>query len=92
MELSRQKKHEVDVFTKDEQKLIENTLSIDDNPNDIGIWICLYTGLRIGEVCGLRWKDIDFLSRNLTVSRTMQRMTIDGKSVLKELAPKSTAS
>lgn len=92
VELPHKKRHEVAAFTMEEQKLIENSLSVTDNPNDIGIWICLYTGLRIGEVCGLRWKDIDFMSGTMSVNRTMQRMTIDGKSVLKELAPKSMAS
>lgn len=91
-ELPKMKKHKVEVFTKEEQHLIEAALDIEDNPNEVGMLICLYTGLRIGEVCGLRWGDINFISNTLTVNRTVQRMTINGKSVLKELAPKSETS
>lgn len=92
VELPKMKKHKVEVFTKEEQRFIEAALDTEETPNDIGILICLYTGLRIGEVCGLKWGDINFISNTLTVNRTVQRMTIEGKSVLKELAPKSEAS
>ena len=92
VELPKMKRHRVDVFTKEEQHLIENALSPENNPNDIGVLLCLYTGLRIGEVCGLRWEDINFISKTITVNRTVQRMTIDGKSLLKELPPKSETS
>lgn len=92
VELPKSKRHQVDVFTLDEQKLIEKSLTIDNTTNDIGILLCLYTGLRIGEVCGLKWNDIDFISKQLTVSRTVQRITIDGRSVVLELPPKSETS
>lgn len=92
VELPKMKKHAVEVFTKDEQMKIERVLDIEDNPNDIGILICFYTGLRIGEVCGLKWSDIDFESGDMSVNRTVQRITLDGKSVLRELAPKSETS
>lgn len=92
VELPKIKKAETEAFSKEEQRLIENVLDAEEKPNDIGILICLYTGLRIGEVCGLKWEDIDFTSKVLTVNRTVQRMTIDNKSVLKELSPKSETS
>ena len=92
VELPKVKKSEVEAFTRDEQNRIERAINIDDKPNDIGFLICLYTGLRIGEVCGLRWADIDFNTGYLTVSRTVQRMTVDGRSVLCELPPKSDTS
>ncbi len=92
IELPKIKRHEVEAFSREEQKRIESSLNIEENPNDIGILICLYTGLRIGEVCGLKWKDIDFKNGDMHVNRTVQRVTIDGKSVLRELPPKSEAS
>ena len=48
IELPKLKKNEVEVFTKDEQRLIEAALDVKGSPNDIGILLCLYTGLRIG--------------------------------------------
>ena len=92
IELPKNKRNEVEVFTREEQSHIENALNIEENPNDIGILICLYTGLRIGEVCGLKWKDIDFKNGDMYVSRTVQRVTIEGKSILRELPPKSETS
>ena len=92
VELPKIKKNTIEVFTRDEQNKIEKALDLEENPNDIGILICLYTGLRIGEVCGLKWDDIDFTSGNMLVNRTVQRMTIDGKSILRELPPKSETS
>ena len=92
IELPKPKKNEVEVFTKDEQRLIEAALDVKGSPNDIGILLCLYTGLRIGEVCGLKWEDIDFISKRLIINRTVQRITIEGKSILYELSPKSESS
>ena len=92
IELPKTKHNEVVVFTRDEQQKIENALDIEDTPNDIGILLCLYTGLRIGEVCGLKWEDINFSTGDIFVNRTVQRITVDGKSVLKELPPKSETS
>ena len=92
IELPKIKKNKVEVFTRDEQKRIEHAISIEESPNEIGILICLYTGLRIGEVCGLKWDDINLVSGVLTVNRTVQRITINGKSVLQELLPKTETS
>lgn len=92
IELPKIKRNEVEVFTREEQSRIENALDIETNSNDIGILICLYTGVRIGEVCGLKWEDIDFENADIYINRTVQRLTIDGKSILCELPPKSETS
>lgn len=42
------------------------------NPAILPIQIAYYTGLRIGEVCGLSWQDIDFEEQYLTVRRSMR--------------------
>ena len=41
---------------------------------NLGIYISLTTGLRIGEVCGLRWSDIDVENGAITVKRTIERI------------------
>ncbi|WP_164689950.1 tyrosine-type recombinase/integrase [Luxibacter massiliensis] len=56
-------------------KLLENLDFI-----SLGILLCLFTGLRIGEVCALMWSDISFDEQKLRVTRTMQRIQeSDGK-------------
>ncbi|MET3564529.1 integrase [Enterococcus rotai] len=45
-----------------------------DHPKGLPILLALQTGLRIGEICGLKWDDIDFCANVLYVSRTIQRL------------------
>lgn len=63
----------------------------------------LYTGMRIGEIAGLQWRDIDFQKGSLKVQRTVQRVPVRGEGArqskkrpartrLAVLAPKSQAS
>lgn len=40
----------------------------------LGILICLFTGLRIGELCALMWQDISLEKQELYVRRTLQRV------------------
>lgn len=75
----------VRILTQSEQQQLENIL---DNENDIGIWLALYTGLRIGELCALKWSDIDFQKGILTVNGTQAR-TEKGIEII---SPKSQSS
>ncbi len=43
---------------------------------NLGIYICLSSGLRIGEVCALRWSDINIESGTICVQRTIERIYI----------------
>lgn len=61
----------------------------------IAVLLCLYTGLRLGELCALQWTDFDFNNRTLTVSRTVQRIAVQGhitRTILMETEPKSESS
>lgn len=40
---------------------------------NIGIIVCLYTGLRIGEICAIKWKNIDLEKKEIYVKSTLQR-------------------
>lgn len=41
---------------------------------NLGILICLSTGMRIGEICALKWSDIDLMEGVIRVSRSLQRI------------------
>ena len=61
----------------------------------LGVLIALCTGLRIGEICGLRWSNINFHDKTITVTHTLQRITDltgDRKTLLVLDSPKSDAS
>ena len=57
-----------------EQERLENVLREDLSPCNLGILLCLYTGLRIGEICALKWNDISDSEQILFVNKTMQRL------------------
>lgn len=63
---------------------------------NLGIYICLCTGLRIGEVCALVWDDIDVERGLICVSKTLQRIyVVDGEKKYTEVVidtPKSISS
>ncbi len=43
---------------------------------NLGILLCLHTGMRIGEVCALKWEDIDITQGIINVRRTIERIYI----------------
>ena len=70
--VSRRK--EIEVLTLSEHKKIIDYIKRHLDERNAGIYICLSTGLRIGEVCALRWMDIDLERRQLHVRNTLERI------------------
>lgn len=64
------------IFTMKEQLAINSYLMTDINYIKLGILIVLFTGLRIGEICALKWGDISIDERKLHVGKTMQRIQL----------------
>lgn len=62
------------ILNSSELEKLENRLSSDSSLESLGIMISLYTGLRIGEICALRWCDIDLENRVLHVRHTIARV------------------
>lgn len=65
---------ELEVLSTREQRKLEKYLLNDMNEVRLGPLLSLYTGLRIGEVCGLKWGDVDFKRGTLSVRRTVMRI------------------
>lgn len=61
---------QVECFSCQEQKKIENYILNSGKDKLFGVVLCLYTGLRIGELLALTWNDIDFCKGLLFVSKT----------------------
>lgn len=59
----------VKVFDRKEQERIVDTV-LQGKPNHFGIVLCLYTGLRLGELLALKWEDIDFDACTISVDKT----------------------
>lgn len=64
----------VRVLSLFEQECLTNYLLENVDFVKLGILFSLYTGLRLGEVCALKWNDIDLSTGILSVSHTMQRI------------------
>lgn len=58
--------------------------------NNLGILVCLYMGLRIGEICALKWEDIYFEEQCICVQKTMQRIPNTANENLKNTAAGNT--
>lgn len=73
---SKQEKKDLDVLSKADQKKFMEHLRSNFTFKNLGIFICLSTGMRIGEICGLRWCDVDTVEGVIKVRHTLQRIYI----------------
>lgn len=68
----------VNAFEKQEQQILEQYCMNSKKTNHIGIVICLYTGLRIGELLALTWDDIDFENGILNIDKEAYKVKENG--------------
>lgn len=88
-------KKDVRLLTPGEQAILKRYIDSKRDSTSLGIALSLFTGLRIGELCALQWKDIDLKKRILTVGKTIQRIkNFDGNSKTRLIIsePKSSGS
>lgn len=65
---------ELEAYTRTEQKRIADWIEKNPGIREMGVLLCLATGMRIGELCGLRWEDIDFDKKVIHVERIVERV------------------
>jgi integrase len=83
---TEQSNKEIEVLTVQNHKKILDYIHDNFTFKNLGIYICLSTGVRIGEVCGMKWSDIDVVSGTITVQRTIERIyVIEGEEKHTEL-------
>lgn len=87
---------EKQILTKEQQKALEAVImeNLDREYNDVIFLLMLYTGLWVGEAIGLKVSDIDFERNELSVRRTLGRVTIPGEKISPKQAgePKTKTS
>lgn len=88
---------EMRVLSVFEQQQLLSVLFEDFDRYKLGVFICLFTGIRIGELCALQWQDISFSEKTVTIKHTMQRLQYDDPNALYKTRiivtePKSSAS
>ena len=70
----KESKKEMRVLSRNEQTRFITFLLQDVDSCKLGVLLALLTGLRIGEICALRWEDISQKDRTIKISSTLQRL------------------
>lgn len=83
---------QVECFSVAEQKKIEQYVLESKKSKLKGIVLCLYTGLRIGELLALTWDDIDFQKGRLAITKTCHDGNVNGKHCIIVDTPKTETS
>ena len=83
----------VEVFTKPELLKIGKTVLHRPDETGLGILLTAYTGIRLGELCGLQWQDVNVDAGTLHVQRTVERIAqAGGGTCLTVQTPKTESS
>lgn len=93
--LPKAERKQIEKISDTEQKKLVSYLKANMSLTAFGILLSLFMGLRIGELCGLKWEDIDFRNKILHIRRTVQRISSangNRKTKIVISAPKSATS
>ena len=69
-------KHSIDILSRSHQKQIMEYIRLHFTFKNLGIYICLSAGMRIGEICALTWDDLDVDNGIIHVRKTIQRIYV----------------
>lgn len=88
---------EVRVLSNLEEQRLLSVLLRDIDRYKLGVFICLYTGIRIGELCALQWRNVSLSESVIKIEHTMQRLQNDDLNALQKTRiivtePKSCAA
>ena len=68
------KKPDISILSEVNRTRIESQIIHSEDTVSLGILFALFTGVRIGELCGLQWNDIDFTTGIVSIHRTVERI------------------
>lgn len=83
------------VFSMDEQVRLQQFLTENMDHHKLGIYVCLFTGLRLGEICALPTQNINLEQKVIYVKQTVQRIKSEeneNKTELLITVPKTSSS
>lgn len=95
LNMPKKNKSEIVILSKEQQQKLEQFIAQNHSLTTLGVSLSMYMGLRIGELCALKWEDIDLEKRVITVRKTIQRIQVrNGKRRTKLIItePKSANS
>ena len=92
IKLPKHEEKKVTSFERKEREQIRDFCLANKKTNYIGVVICLYSGIRIGELLALTWEDIDFDNRLMSINKSVYSTYIDGKRCVFVGTPKTQSS
>lgn len=63
-----------DILSETDKRKLEQFMRLNTNLKKVGILLVMYTGIRIGELCALKWSDIDLENGFISITKTLQRI------------------
>ncbi len=69
-------RREIEVLSRGSQRKIMEFVQNNFTFQNLGIFMCLSSGMRIGEICALKWDDIDLVSSTIRINKTIQRIYV----------------
>ncbi len=90
-----EKSNKIKIFSSEEMIRLVQYLKTDLSCKNIGLLIVIHSGLRIGEICALKWKHINLEEGYVEIEKNIQRLYYidsDRKSEVVEISPKSEKS
>lgn len=79
-------KHEIEVLSRSNHRKVIAHIQENFTFRNLGIYICLCAGMRIGEICALKWEDVDTENGIISIKKTIQRVyIIEGEERYTEL-------
>ena len=73
---TEREKSNIEVLSRSDQRKIMNHIQEHFTFRNLGVYICLTAGMRIGEICALSWEDIDTDRSVISVNKTIQRIYV----------------
>ena len=92
VELPAYRRKQIDIFCPDEIQRLAQKIVVEPTTTGIAILLTLNTGLRLGELCALQYKDIDLQNGVIHVTKTVQRIRSGDRTRLAVLPPKSNSA
>lgn len=92
VELPAYRRKQIDIFYPDEIQRLAQKIMDKPTTAGIGILLTLNTGLRLGELCALQYKDIDLRNGVIHITKTVQRIRSGDCTCLMVLPPKSDSA
>lgn len=83
---TQRERQEIEVLSRSNHRKVISYIQENFTFRNLGIYICLCAGMRIGEICALKWEDIDTENGIISVKKTIQRVyMIEGEERYTEL-------